>query len=94
MKTIWKFPIEVTDRFELVLPVGARVIWVAAQGPEGAVLWAEVDTDAPTETRRFRLVGTGHALVEGLEYLGSFQLLSGSFVGHLYEDTFDDEVFV
>lgn len=76
--------------FEFAMPKGAELLTVQTQyagGPgETPALWALVDPDAPRETRRFQLVGTGHREVEeDLTYVGTFQLTGGSFVGHVFE---------
>lgn len=90
MKTIWKFPLDVTDVQHVVMPAGARVLPdVAAAG--GSLLtplfiWAEVDTDDELTERTFFVLGTGNpSPVSKLhaEYVGS--CLKGSFVWHVYE---------
>lgn len=42
----------------LAMPQGARILSVAAQRGQPHI-WALVDPQAPTETRRFRTVATG-----------------------------------
>jgi hypothetical protein len=87
MKTIYKYPVPIDDDFELDLPVGARLLCVDTQ--RGVPnLWALVDMDPGlgSETRRFRLAGTGHPLDDRpLDYVGTFQLHRGSLVFHLFE---------
>ena len=86
MKTIHKFSIDMEDTFEVKMPRGAQVLTVQEQYDEPQ-MWAIVDTDAPKETRRFRLVGTGHPIdpMLNLTYVGTFQLDHGQFIGHLFE---------
>jgi hypothetical protein len=82
--TVWKFPFEVADQVVLRMPEGAEVLDVQAQ--DGVpTLWAVVDVDAPLVERRFELRGTGHPLGDIGPYVGTFQLLGGGFVGHLFE---------
>ena len=91
-KTIWKFPLSVDGAVEM--PVGAKVLTVAAQaderGNEQACLWALVDPDprCEKETRRFRTVGTGHTIVDpgSLEYVGTFMFAGGALVFHVFEE--------
>ena len=86
MRSIWKFPLPVGDFVAISMPAGARVLTVQTQGIN-ACLWALVDTDAPRETRRFRVFGTGHP-VEGVEvdsYVGTIQQLGGALVWHVFE---------
>lgn len=85
MKTIWKFEIPVTDRPLVTMPAGARVLHVAEARPDLLWLWAEVDTDAPTEQREFVIVGTGHPLPAVSEHHGTVQ--TGPFVWHVFSAT-------
>jgi hypothetical protein len=83
MRTIWKFPLKPAVQ-EITMPRGARVLTVQTQFGEPQ-LWAEVDTDAPTEQREFAVVGTGHPMPEDPgEYIGTFQIDDGSLVFHVY----------
>jgi hypothetical protein len=86
MKTIWKFNVTMEDTFEVKMPKGAQVLTVQEQYDEPQ-MWVVVDTEAPKEKRRFRLVGTGHPIDEklNLSYIGTFQLDHGEFMGHLFE---------
>ena len=83
MLTIFKYQIVRNAKINLALSVGAKVLKFDAQG-EGLWIWVVVDTDSPTEARRFHLAGTGHPLPEEqLEYVGS--CFDGPFVWHLFE---------
>ena len=87
MKTIYKYTIPVEDNFSLELPKGAEILTVQEQHGSPQI-WALVNPDTSfTETRNFRLAGTGHLIEEkeGLEYIGTFQLSDGAFIGHLFE---------
>lgn len=90
MRTIWKYPLPFPpkDMFVLDVPRGARFIRVEVQHGQPC-LWAFVpDTDAPKTARNFAVVGTGHPAPEPSDgyYVGSFHLLDGNFVGHLFTD--------
>ena len=87
MKTIWKYTILISDVFSLELPQGAKILTVQEQYGKPQI-WVLVNSDNPLETRIFRLVGTGHPIeIEDskLEYIGTFQVAGGSFIGHLFE---------
>src|SRR4051812_10783006 len=91
MLTVHKFalPFPVTDRFELRLPRGARLLSLQCQQDEPKI-WALVESDAPNEVRTFRLVGTGHPIpgiliAEQLRFVGTFQMMDGSLVFHVFE---------
>lgn len=87
MNSVYKYTIKVEDYFSLDLPKGARILTVQAQYDEPQ-LWALVDKNKPNEKRNFRLAGTGHPIKESsesLNYIGTFQLAGGSFIGHVFE---------
>lgn len=85
MRTIWKFPVEMTDQFEILMPAGADVLTVQVQHGQ-PVLWAIVDPDARKIKTGFVLHGTGHPLSDKAgRYIGSFQLTGGALVFHLFE---------
>lgn len=82
---IWKFPIPVTDYFTTTMPKGAKFLALQVQRSEPCA-WFLVNPDNEPEGRRFFVVGTGHNVpAEAGEYLGTFQMAGGSFVGHLFE---------
>lgn len=86
MKTIWKFELHIDEPVTLLMPVGAEVLTVQAQG-DIPCIWAIVDPNAETETRRFYVRGTGHPLREVGRYVDTFQLNGGALVFHLFEAT-------
>lgn len=87
MITIWKYTLNVTDSFSIEMPVNARILCVQTQDDE-PVLWAIVNPESPTEVRAFSIYCTGQPDLEmaGKSYIGTFQLLLGEFVGHLFEN--------
>ncbi len=84
---VWKFRLNIDDRSELEMPVGAKVLHVAEQRGV-ARLWALVDPAAPLEFRKFRLTGTGHAIHNGfaLTHHGSFLMSEDMRAFHLFEE--------
>lgn len=89
-RVIWKFRFDVTDKPKITMPVGARILCVNVQGGQPYV-WAEIDNvdaaEIPTETRRFRMLGTGHEFDPGEagRYIGTFLMHEGYLVFHMYE---------
>jgi len=92
---IYKYPVKITDEFEIEMPKGAHILDVQMQR-EDACLWAMVDIEAEKETRCFRIIGTGNPIPEfsnwsrmkyrrGYEYIGTFQQHNGALVWHLLE---------
>ena len=87
---VWKFALgehllvdgDATDRPVIPMPKDARVLCLQTQQGEPQ-LWARVDPAAPTEDRRFYVVGTGWDVpAEAATYVGTWQ--QGPFVFHLF----------
>ena len=83
MKTIYKYPIQITDEQEITMPTGAIVIH-AGLDPQGTpCVWARVDTEAEPEPVSILVYGTGTTMeYEPLEHVGSFT--QGPFVWHVF----------
>lgn len=84
MKSVFKYAIPMEDDFSLELPKGGSILTVQAQHGSPQI-WVLVDSSAPSETRRFCIVITGHLVEDRGKYIGTFQLDAGSFVGHFFE---------
>jgi hypothetical protein len=88
VRTVYKYPIFMTDLFYLMMPKDAKILTVQDQNGVPCI-WAEVDTSNPEVSREFRLVGTGHPIQptvgKRLLYIGTFQQFNGTLVFHLYE---------
>lgn len=88
MRTIWKFALgEPRGVSEVEMPAGAEVLCVQVQYGVPCV-WAIVDQGSAARERRvFLTYGTGHAHDEAVrgKYLGTYQLLDGSLVFHVFE---------
>lgn len=89
MRTIWKhtLPFPPHDQFTIVMRRGEKPIRVETQHGKPC-LWTFVpDSEAPSVTRKFGIVGTGHPIeADQGYYVGSFHLLDGDFVGHVFID--------
>lgn len=92
MKTILKYPFKLADEFTIKMPVDAEILAVQVQtrsGREIPCIWALVNSETKaTKQVKFRVIGTGHAHPDEAfgKYIGTFQLLDGAFVGHLFVD--------
>lgn len=86
--TIFKFSIPDHSTFSLELPANAQFLDVQVQRGDPQA-WFLLDPQAPKMTRQFVIAPTGGAVTkpERLTYLGTFQLLGGSIVLHLFEQT-------
>lgn len=86
---------------QIEVPVGSRLLDLQVQKNGGAkigdmqhmpVMWWEVpDLKAEMETYTFEAIGTGipfaaSGIESSWDYVGSFQLANGAFVGHVYSD--------
>lgn len=89
MKTVWKFELSAKDHQTISLPKGAKPLTVQVQNDE-PMLWCLCDpNEVVCEDRFFRLSGTGHPITdEDIDYIGTFQLYGGGFVGHVFEVKF------
>lgn len=83
MRTIWKYPIVVTDLQGLTLPTGALPLHVG-RDPAGQIcIWMMVETEAHRMACDVVIVGTGHpAPGDELSYVG--QVVDGPFVWHVF----------
>lgn len=84
---VWKYEIPVADNFALRLPEGARFLHVDVQDGHPR-LWVLVDTEQAIEDKFFVLAGTGHPIPEApeqLAHIGTYMLLDGALVFHLFE---------
>ena len=88
MQAIWKYVLKIEDASDIEMPAGAEVLTVQKQG--GALcLWAVVNPESPTETRHFRVLGTGHEHEESLvalDYIGTAQMMGSGLVWHVFEE--------
>lgn len=91
MKTIYKYKIPNAlseDCIEVVMPIGAQIIHFGKQDVVSMYIWAIVNTKLANETRRFRLIDTGHELDDELtpdNYIGTIMFMNGKLVHHLFE---------
>ena len=85
MKTIWKYPLEITDKQMIELPIGAEILSVIAQG-DVPTLYAVVDPGQQAKVEiKVRVVGTGHPLGSPeLPFVGTVSTHGGSLVWHVF----------
>lgn len=85
---ILKYEIPMATEFTLRLNQGSRIIKVAVIN-EKAYLWAIVPQENTIIPVKFRVITTGEEfeLPMTYEYIDTFILSYGEFVGHLFVDT-------
>ena len=82
MRTIYKYRVDIGGSTYVSLPSGYFIKHVDMQ-QDDLCFWAEVDRNEKTESVEFRVVGTGHQIPDGAQYVGTAQ--SPPFVWHLYK---------
>lgn len=84
MKTIYKYPLVITDVQVVAMPSGAKVLSAMVQN--GVLcLWAEIETESIEVAREVLIVGTGHPIRFDWPYVGS--VIMSPFVWHVYLDS-------
>ena len=83
MRTIYKYPIEITDSQEIEMPISAEPIH-AGLDPQGTpCVWAKVRTDNKKDSVTIYVVGTGNPIPRmARKHIGSFN--QGPFVWHIF----------
>ncbi len=86
MRTIYKYPVEITEKLEVAMPSDSEILSLQIQH-ELPCVWALVNPENEISTRRFRWFGTGHPIEKGedLIYVGTIQIQGGILVFHLFE---------
>lgn len=84
---IFKFPLEVTDSQDVLMPTGAYVLSAIEQF-DRVVVYARVNPEAVATRRRFFIVGTGHSLAhvpDGAPFVGTVSTSGGQLIWHVYD---------
>ena len=69
-RRIWKYPLEITDTQNLMMPEGAEILAAQMQG-DTLCLWALVNPDAPKQRREIEVLGTGNPAPDAKRRIGS-----------------------
>lgn len=87
MNTIWKFPLEITDKQTIVMPAGAQPLSVQVQNGAPYV-WAQVNDSAGERDITFFVQATGapynRPLRMSVNFLGTIQMNEGALVFHVF----------
>jgi hypothetical protein len=87
MRTIWKFELEVVERQGIEMPEDTEILCVQVQQKHPCI-WALVNPEQKRNTVRwFYIYGTGHPIERSSDkiYLGTFLMMNGNAVFHLFE---------
>ena len=83
MKTIHKYPLEISGRQEIRMPEDAEILHVGLDPNSSPHVWALVDTHAELQPMKFFVVGTGQEMLPwAMQHVGSFN--QGPFVWHVF----------
>jgi hypothetical protein len=86
--TIWKYQLKADDIQEIEIPVGSRILSLQVQNGIPCI-WALVYDKSPKDTKKIYTFGTGEPttfLPETLQFLGTYQILEGQLVFHVFID--------
>lgn len=82
MRTIYKYPIAITEKQTMILPAGAEFLSVQVQN-NNLYAWVLLDTKKPKESVNIRIYGTGHPIEDiKLKHIETIQI--DSFVWHVF----------
>ncbi len=82
---IYKYEIKLDDDQTISLPTGAKILTVQIQG-RIPYIWAMFDENlGGLEPRKISVIGTGNPMPEVGRYIGTFQMLEGMLVWHVFE---------
>lgn len=84
MKTIYKYPLEITDRQTISLPTGYEIALIGLDPNGTPCLWAIVDLEHSIASETIYIVGTGLPIPPNVvnRHIGSF--IQGPFGWHVF----------
>ncbi len=87
MKTIYKYPLLIEDKQVVSMPINAEILTVQIQNGIPCI-WALVDTSSPLSDVSVRVYPTGGEVEQSqnLKYCGTFQMIGGGLVFHVFID--------
>ena len=93
-RTIWKFPLALTDEQEIEMPQASKILHVDVQRVrhsdtevvEQLFIWALVYPEAPKVRRKVYVFGTGNPYkTEGpVDHIGTVQMAGSALVWHVF----------
>jgi len=89
-RKIYKYGISIVGaEIDFELPLHSTIVKTAQQPDGDYYMWVEVyfndEVPFPTETRTFKIFGTGHKIEEDFVYVDTFITRNEVYVWHLYE---------
>lgn len=75
---------DVNDEQSFDIPSDSKILCVQVQHGVPCI-WVLVDPNVSKERKKIMIYGTGHPITEDGQYIGTFQVLGGSLVFHVFE---------
>lgn len=87
-KVVWKYEITPRREFYHLMPEGAQLLYVGAQG-DSLCIWALYELDRPMERRGFLMLATGDSYGSELigPHIGTFIEPEFKYVFHVFEQS-------
>ena len=89
MDTIWKLPVHIPNSglpiYDLPVTVGAELLRVDHQPPQGLQAWVRLDPVAAPATIRVTVIGTGYPIPEFMTRFVN-TIMTGEFVFHVFTE--------
>lgn len=86
-KVIYKYEISLAARHILKLPRNSKILSLQVQNIHIPCIWVLHDPKEKSVIWEFKIFTTGEEIKEKLfekDYIGTFQMYEGAFVGHLF----------
>jgi hypothetical protein len=84
-RTIWKYPLQITDLQNVLMPEGAQLLSAQMQG-DTLCLWALVNPKASKRVRTIEIIGTGNPCEDvPRKYISTTQMAGGALIWHVFE---------
>jgi len=89
MKVIYKYNIVIADEPIVAMPKGAQILSIQEQNSYFWI-WALVNPDAPEESRKFKIFGTGESRIDSafdnLRHVATVREKNRPLVWHIFEE--------
>jgi len=82
MRTIYKYPVNLTGFTTVHLPIFGKIVRVGLDPSANICFWVEMNLGDELFPRSFCIIGTGHEIPDDFNHIGSFS--DGPFIWHMY----------
>ena len=85
-RVVYKYPLDITDRQSVCLPLGAQILSIQAQN-NTLMLWAMVDPDQVAQSVVLQILGTGNPaqVSHRAKHIETVQMPTG-LVWHIFKE--------